>query len=101
MNTQVSETAGHSHSDITKLARPDDRVIDHHDESIRHETLIEEQGPIPYLADDPTIYPGPLSFFLLMLGISLAAFVVALDRTIVATAIPQITDSFHSPEDVG
>lgn len=26
---------------------------------------------------------------------------VALDRTIVATAIPQITDDFHSPGDVG
>lgn len=31
----------------------------------------------------------------------LAMFLVALDRTIVATAIPRITDDFHSLGDVG
>jgi len=36
-----------------------------------------------------------------MVGISLAAFLVALDRTIVANAIPCITDEFHSPDDAG
>lgn len=46
-------------------------------------------------------YPGPLQLALLIVGICLAAFIVALDRTIVATAIPQITDDFDSPEDVG
>lgn len=91
--TQASDWPGHTRSDITKPpdpAWPSHRV-----------TLTEEQGPIPNPADDPTIYPGPLQLSLLMLGISLAAFVVALDRTIVATAIPQITDDFHSPGDVG
>lgn len=50
--------------------------------------------------DEPT-YPGPLALSLLMLGICLAGFLVALDRTIVATAIPRITDEFNSPGDVG
>jgi hypothetical protein len=36
-----------------------------------------------------------------MVGISLAAFLVALDRTIVANAIPRITDEFKSPDDAG
>ena len=44
---------------------------------------------------------GPLALTLLMLGICLAAFLVALDRTIIATAIPRITDDFDSPGDVG
>ena len=46
-------------------------------------------------------YPKPFALALLLLGISLTAFVVALDRTIVATAIPRITDDFHSPGDAG
>ena len=50
---------------------------------------------------DPTQYPKPLKLVLLLLGISLAAFLVALDRTIIATAIPRITDDFDSPADVG
>ncbi|KAF1977119.1 major facilitator superfamily transporter [Bimuria novae-zelandiae CBS 107.79] len=46
----------------------------------------------------------PISLFALvslMVGISLAAFLVALDRTIVANAIPHITDEFNSPDDAG
>ena len=50
---------------------------------------------------DAPKYPGPFALALLTLGICLAAFIVALDRTIVATAIPQITDDFHTPGDVG
>jgi hypothetical protein len=46
-------------------------------------------------------YPGPIALALLMLGICLAAFLVALDRTIVATAIPQITNDFKTPGDIG
>lgn len=47
------------------------------------------------------VQPSPLALFSLMVGISLAAFLVALDRTIVANAIPRITDEFHSPDDAG
>ena len=51
--------------------------------------------------DEAANYPGPLALALLMFGISAASFMVALDRTIVATAIPRITDDFNSPQDVG
>jgi hypothetical protein len=50
---------------------------------------------------DEAVYPKRFALALLILGISLAGFLVALDRTIVATAIPRITDEFHSPADVG
>lgn len=50
---------------------------------------------------DEPIYPQPVALVLLLLGISLAAFVVALDRSIITTAIPRITDDFNSPADVG
>jgi len=46
-------------------------------------------------------YPESAALALLMVGICLAAFLVALDRTIVATAIPRITDDFKRPSDIG
>lgn len=46
-------------------------------------------------------HQGPVAFTLLILSVCLAAFIVALDRSIVATAIPRITDDFRSPSDVG
>ncbi|KAL5407552.1 hypothetical protein PMIN04_011687 [Paraphaeosphaeria minitans] len=41
------------------------------------------------------------SFLSLMVGISLAVFLIALDRTIIANAIPLITNEFKSPDDAG
>ncbi|MCJ1400806.1 hypothetical protein MMC11_004014 [Xylographa trunciseda] len=46
-------------------------------------------------------YPSGLKLTLILLSIYLALFLVALDRTIIATAIPKITDDFHSLGDVG
>jgi hypothetical protein len=46
-------------------------------------------------------YPGPLRLSLTVLALAFSIFLVALDRTIVATAIPRITDDFHSLNQVG
>ncbi|KAL9078696.1 MAG: hypothetical protein Q9157_002382 [Trypethelium eluteriae] len=46
-------------------------------------------------------YPGPIKLLLVSVSVCLAVFLVALDMTIVATAIPQITDEFHSLTQVG
>lgn len=46
-------------------------------------------------------YPTGLKLFLLLLSIYLSVFLVALDRTIIATALPVITDHFHSIGDIG
>lgn len=51
--------------------------------------------------DTTSKFPGPLAFALLLIVVCLAAFIVALGRSIVATAIPHITDHFDSPGDVG
>jgi len=42
-----------------------------------------------------------LKFWTIMTGLYLSNFLVALDRTIIATAIPRITDEFHSIADIG
>jgi hypothetical protein len=53
-------------------------------------------------AFDPSRYkPKSLRFWLIMLSNFLANFLVALDRTIIATAIPQITNDFKSLGDIG
>lgn len=45
--------------------------------------------------------PKSLKFWTIMTGVYLSTFLVALDRTIIATAIPKITDEFNSIEDIG
>ena len=45
--------------------------------------------------------PKTIKFWLIILSATLAMFLVALDRTIISTAIPYITDEFHSVGDIG
>ncbi|KAL2150155.1 hypothetical protein VTH82DRAFT_7831 [Thermothelomyces myriococcoides] len=52
-------------------------------------------------AEDESKYPGPAALAVVMLALSLAMFLVSLDRTIVSTAVPVITDEFHSSDDIG
>ncbi|KAF4335426.1 ABC transporter [Fusarium beomiforme] len=48
-----------------------------------------------------TDYPSGLRFTSLILGLCLAVLLVALDNTIIATAIPRISDEFKSLDDIG
>lgn len=59
-------------------------------------------GPPTGPPANPALYqPKSPKFWLTLVANFLAMFLVALDRTIVATAIPQITDDFHSLGDIG
>ncbi|ERF74671.1 hypothetical protein EPUS_00801 [Endocarpon pusillum Z07020] len=51
--------------------------------------------------DDESKYPKTLPLVLLTFGLCMSTFVVALDNTIIATAIPRITTVFDSLNDVG
>jgi hypothetical protein len=53
-------------------------------------------GPPP-----PPVYPTGFAFALTLFALFISLFCVALDSTIIATAIPRITDQFHSLQDVG
>lgn len=46
-------------------------------------------------------YPHGLKLFLILISIYMAVFLQALDRTIIATALPRITDDFKAFGDVG
>ena len=50
---------------------------------------------------EKTEYPHGLKLALLLGSLCLACFLVALDQTIIATAIPKITDHFKSVQDIG
>lgn len=51
--------------------------------------------------DDESKYVTGLPLHLLTFGLTLSTFVIALDNTIIATAIPRITTVFNSLDDVG
>lgn len=51
--------------------------------------------------DDESKYITGTPLYLLTFGLTLSTFVVALDNTIIATAIPKITTVFNSLDDVG
>ncbi|TDZ19644.1 Efflux pump aflT [Colletotrichum orbiculare MAFF 240422] len=46
-------------------------------------------------------YPAGVKLFLIMISVFVSMFLVALDRLIIATAVPQITDDFRSVTDIG
>jgi MFS family permease len=59
-------------------------------------------GKQPTSPNDEDLYqPGRLRFWLIMLCNFLALFLVGLDRMIIATAVPQITNDFQSLGDIG
>lgn len=45
--------------------------------------------------------PKSLKFWTILAGVYLSMCLVALDRTIIASALPKITDEFNSIEDIG
>ncbi|XP_014553133.1 hypothetical protein COCVIDRAFT_108412 [Bipolaris victoriae FI3] len=53
------------------------------------------------LQEDAYIQLSKGRFLLVLTGLVLAIFLASLDFTIISTAIPKITDEFHSLEDIG
>lgn len=53
------------------------------------------------MTENETNYLGGFKLVTLVIALCLAVFLVALDQTIIATAIPKITDHFNSISDIG
>ncbi|RDW94431.1 hypothetical protein BP5796_00194 [Coleophoma crateriformis] len=51
--------------------------------------------------EDEPEYPHGFKLAVILSALCLAVFLVALDQTIISTAIPTITDRFHSIQDIG
>lgn len=71
-------------------------VIDEENSGANAEDLKRELSRIN-TADFPTAFP----LIMITVALMLSIFLCALDMTIVATAIPRITDQFHSVDQVG
>lgn len=46
--------------------------------------------------DDDHVYPSGIQVFIVVGALALTGFLTALDRTILSTAIPKITDEFNA-----
>ena len=51
--------------------------------------------------NDEIVYPSGMKLAIITVALCFSVFLVALDNTIIATAIPRITDHFGSLNDVG
>lgn len=76
--------------------------------SISHDVAPSASSPSPTPTMEPAIDPAyeafnirSPAFWLVIVSVYLAFFLIALDRMIIATAIPAITNSFGSISDIG
>uniref|UniRef100_A0A8H7MYZ5 Major facilitator superfamily (MFS) profile domain-containing protein n=1 Tax=Bionectria ochroleuca TaxID=29856 RepID=A0A8H7MYZ5_BIOOC len=67
-----------------------------------HSTVTQSQDNQNEYEDAERNYqPKTLKFWTILIGMYLSMFLVALDRMIIATAVPKITDEFKSINDIG
>lgn len=63
--------------------------------------MTEEETNAKSQAEEDIEYPHGPKLWLILGALCLAVFLVALDQTIISTAIPKITDHFRSVKDIG
>ena len=89
----VNEKSG----DVTEHRRPSETP------SNRAEAILEEvkEETAAHEGEDELEYPRAWKLAAITAALMLSVFCMALDNTIIATAIPRITDQFNSIDDVG
>lgn len=61
----------------------------------------ENSGIVAVVEDDGEVYPAGFRLLYLFLALILCMLLAVIDMTITATAVPHITDEFHSLDDIG
>lgn len=61
----------------------------------------DRSSQVPTINVEEVVYLTGLKLIMIIVALCLAMFLISLDQTIVATAIPRITDHFHSVQDIG
>jgi MFS transporter, DHA2 family, glioxin efflux transporter len=104
--TQTS--ASSSSSDLSKIPThdPEKDGVDVEKNAVEPRVSAKEEEKMDQLTRElsrigTADYPTALPLTLIVIALVLSIFLVALDMTIVATAIPAITDEFHSLDQVG
>ncbi|KAF2421041.1 MFS multidrug transporter [Tothia fuscella] len=65
------------------------------------EATLSKGNALEHVETEEAVYPTGPKVAVIMGSLYISMFLVALDRTIIATAIPRITDEFHSIDDIG
>ncbi|KAK4152392.1 major facilitator superfamily domain-containing protein [Chaetomidium leptoderma] len=90
---------------VSAAGEQTDQQHEKHDTLARQATAASKAGTNhlePALTrEDGTEYPSGMTLGLIVLALCLSVFTMALDNSIIATAIPKITDQFKSLPDVG
>ncbi|ETI28885.1 hypothetical protein G647_01337 [Cladophialophora carrionii CBS 160.54] len=89
-----ASTSSNSAKDVPAALQP--RPVDNQADGEKKSEPANE-----YEDAEKNFQPKSLKFWTIIIGIFLSVFLIALDRTIIATAIPQITDDFDSIQDIG
>lgn len=105
-NSDGSENVESSHERADTTLHPESQDVPQaeiSDLSNEKDTTLERTASTAESTDedDETKYKTGLPLILLTFGLMMTTFVVALDNTIIATAIPRITTVFDSLNDVG
>lgn len=74
-----------------------------------HEPQAKDLEPQAHMAEPDTMGASPptqmrlnsAAFVITVVSLTLCIFCVALDNNVIVTAIPRITDQFHSVKDIG
>lgn len=102
--TPIGSTADTSEKDAERAALQVNGKNDWMDgENIRKQSLNAcdeaEKGDLE--TEHELVYPGGMKLAMIVVALCLSIFLVSLDMTIVATAIPKITDEFQGVNLVG
>ncbi|KAJ4350384.1 uncharacterized protein N0V89_009005 [Didymosphaeria variabile] len=76
---------------------PQEKDLDRDDTSVD----TPKDSPAETIEEDEDHFMSGAKLHLLILGLSLACFLMALDMAIITVAIPEITEKFHSTADIG
>ncbi|KAK6083264.1 major facilitator superfamily transporter [Seiridium cupressi] len=95
---EINKTAPSSESTTAHPSTSDSQQAFHPEQE--KEASIRNPPASPGDESSEDEYPRGLRLFLLVGSVMLTVFLIALDQTIVGTAIPKITDEFHGIEQV-
>ncbi|KAF8866717.1 putative MFS toxin efflux pump [Acephala macrosclerotiorum] len=96
-----SETTFEDPKDLEMEANKDTREAKMEVESTKEEVVPKKEAQASKDDEDDADYPHGLKLWVILSALCLAVFLVALDQTIISTAIPKITDKFNSIQDIG
>lgn len=101
------EQASRNHTPVStstsslSVDKPHEHTAIQDEKTIQDEKELEVDVEANPDAEDHSNYPHGFKLYSLITALCLAVFLVALDQTIIATAIPKITDRFNSIADIG